>query len=557
MASGSDPVAVSAVVLVATHELRIVVEQGRGVRLAHLGSHERHDGLLMNSKLGCIFLLPVFLVALGCGGSEPNGPGGNAGSGAGGNDGGTGGTGGDDPQCETSSFCPGGAPICLNGRCEPCTASTACALRNADTPVCATDGRCVECSDHEDCQSDVCDRDNNVCVPESDIVFVRAGDDEADPPDPGGTDASGCGLRQQPCASIGYAVENRIDNGVGREWIRTTAGQYLENLDLEGESIRIVGEDGVVIFGDLAVDATTMRLRANASLHLDRVEMGIGIVNLLCTGEPDARASMRVERSLLLGSRNGFESLRSSACDVWLTDTTIRRSDEDAIVLERDSTLVFVGGIVAESRGLALSADGGSVQIERVLFFDNCQGGITLNRTDFTIRNNVIAFNGDDTDAGACAPSGFGGIRIQNDGPNVREFSFNTVVGNRKQENIGGASGVLCQTSAPIDIENSIIWDNTKGMATDDVQVSGFCEVSYSNVQGGVIGAPMLPGLIAGDGIIDTTPLFVDPFRYDYHLTPESPAKDAANPEATLTIDFDGNERPIDGRHDMGAFEVQ
>jgi hypothetical protein len=38
-------------------------------------------------------------------------------------------------------------------------------------------------------------------------------------------------------------------------------------------------------------------------------------------------------------------------------------------------------------------------------------------------------------------------------------------------------------------------------------------------------------------------------------LKSDSPAKNTADPAATLNIDFDGDTRPQDGRSDMGADE--
>ena len=102
------------------------------------------------------------------------------------------------------------------------------------------------------------------------------------------------------------------------------------------------------------------------------------------------------------------------------------------------------------------------------------------------------------------------------------------------------------------------MWDNQGGNKDNvdpDAQISGFCEVSYSNVQGGITPHNNRP--VVGEGNIDTDPLFVDPFRVDYRIQPESLAKDAADPAATLAADFDGKPRPSGSAHDIGAHEAQ
>ena len=56
------------------------------------------------------------------------------------------------------------------------------------------------------------------------------------------------------------------------------------------------------------------------------------------------------------------------------------------------------------------------------------------------------------------------------------------------------------------------------------------------------------------DAGIDVDPLLKDPANGDYHLTPASPAVDAAG--ETGTPDFDGTARPQGAQSDMGAFEL-
>ncbi|MFN8471120.1 MAG: choice-of-anchor Q domain-containing protein [Anaerolineae bacterium] len=107
-------------------------------------------------------------------------------------------------------------------------------------------------------------------------------------------------------------------------------------------------------------------------------------------------------------------------------------------------------------------------------------------------------------------------------------------------------------------ISNSIVWGNTKGEITS---VGSFPPiVSYSDVKDG----------FTGTGNIDINPQFVSPVTPDPNLLPTtagdlrlglgSPAIDAGDPNAAIPplpgTDLDGKSRIVNGRVDMGAYEV-
>jgi hypothetical protein len=114
-------------------------------------------------------------------------------------------------------------------------------------------------------------------------------------------------------------------------------------------------------------------------------------------------------------------------------------------------------------------------------------------------------------------------------------------------------------------ITNCILWGNRpQEIFNDDYSNT---VITYSNVQGGW----------AGVGNIENDPCFVEPGYWDpngtpddanddfwvdgdYHLFEDSPCIDAGDPNYIAgpnETDLDGNPRVVNGRIDMGAYELQ
>jgi parallel beta-helix repeat protein len=85
--------------------------------------------------------------------------------------------------------------------------------------------------------------------------------------------------------------------------------------------------------------------------------------------------------------------------------------------------------------------------------------------------------------------------------------------------------GIYISSSSP-NIVNSIIWGNTNGGV---YVLGGSPVILYSDIQGGY----------AGEGNINTDPVFVNPANHDYHLKPcLSPCIDAGDPVELLSADY-------------------
>ncbi|HSK04591.1 MAG TPA: choice-of-anchor Q domain-containing protein, partial [Kofleriaceae bacterium] len=96
----------------------------------------------------------------------------------------------------------------------------------------------------------------------------------------------------------------------------------------------------------------------------------------------------------------------------------------------------------------------------------------------------------------------------------------------------------------PIVLTNSVVYDNGTG-----TQVEGAnCSWTYSDIG---------PTAVSGTGNINAPPMFVDSMQGNFHLQSSSPAKDAADPAASLAVDIDGDTRPQGDGRDMGADEIR
>jgi hypothetical protein len=199
------------------------------------------------------------------------------------------------------------------------------------------------------------------------------------------------------------------------------------------------------------------------------------------------------------------------------------------------ATLALRGVTIANNAGIGLSAFYCDLTVERSRIQDNPQGGIDLERTNFTLVNNLIRDNGTAGTAGSSTT--FGGLNVRNSpypAPTRARFEHNTVVSNKIRDTIPGGA-VRCEEAfGTVTLRSSILYDNTGNAA----QVSPACAVAYSDV--GQAG-------ISGTGVINMPPLLDGNFR----LTAASPCLDKADPLSTVPIDFEGEPRPT-GTADMG-----
>ena len=96
-------------------------------------------------------------------------------------------------------------------------------------------------------------------------------------------------------------------------------------------------------------------------------------------------------------------------------------------------------------------------------------------------------------------------------------------------------------------MENSIVANFLPSAPTNTV-------VGAGSIAGYSLTFPQTAPL-AGPANKNSNPMLVSPGTGDYHLKLGSPAIDAADPNATLMIDYSGKSRPQGAARDLGAFE--
>jgi hypothetical protein len=372
-------------------------------------------------------------------------------------------------------------------------------------PRCDDDGSCVECLGAGDCggTEPVCDPGTNTCRGceahgecSSEICEIATGAcvvaGNIVYVATSGADGAGCGTSGSPCGTIGGAQGGLAKVTVARKWVKVRPGSYSEAVLVSPKTFIMIAA-GADLSRSTVGPVLDIRGTSVVTIEGLRIHDGPG-----ATGD---------------GVR-----------------CTIDGSDVPTVTLQ-DVDIDTNGGQGIEASECTLSVIGSRIT-------GNTGGGISITSSDFSLVNNFIAKNGS-------VSSSLGGVRIVDNPPGgagAARFEFNTVSGNGASA--GLASGVLCATvTTPLAFANSILYANV-GV---DGQIAGAnCAWTYSDIQ----------GVTGGTGNIDQDPLFENLAIEDYHIDPASPARNTANPAATVDVDIDGQGRPEGGRSDMGADEV-
>ena len=210
----------------------------------------------------------------------------------------------------------------------------------------------------------------------------------------------------------------------------------------------------------------------------------------------------------------------------------------------------------AQFGGGGLSVRLGTVLLEATEIFSNSAldagGGIFISNGDITVKSSLIYSNTANETIGF--EIGGGGIYVDNG--NVK-LENNTLYENYAEYQGGG----IYAWSGTVAITNNLIVSNTAGISGGGIysNTAGL-SVAFTDFFGNLPdhiadpGGAIAPTTIGTSNRI-TNPLFVDPQNFDLHLSPGSPAIDSGAITTTVTVDYEGDPRPLCGGYDIGADE--
>ena len=192
------------------------------------------------------------------------------------------------------------------------------------------------------------------------------------------------------------------------------------------------------------------------------------------------------------------------------------------------------------NQGVGISANAGTLTIAQSTVRGNTNGGLSISGAEFDISNSFIVQNG-------AVLSLIGGIDFpQISATGMHRLDFNTIASNGGNMSVN--SGINCSTVvAPVSFNSNIIYGNVVSAGGKQLGGSAMCTAIHSDVG---------PDPSAGTGNINMDPMFVN-LQNNFHLMSTSPAKDVADPAATIAEDIDGDLRPQGLRSDMGADEIK
>lgn len=430
-------------------------------------------------------------------------------------------------ECATSADCTApGAPVCVDQLCvAACREDADCA--GAAGPICASDGACVGCladaqcpasapfCDAEDracrgceadaeCASGVCLEMDARCAAEAEVVFVSAQ----------GADTGECS-RSAPCKTLQYALTKvlfptrlviHVAGGtltLGSD-ITFTVPVYLDGTnttllgDGSGPYLQVMSAGGgPATVANIAVAPTTgtgFTVTAMNTLRLFNVNASLPVENL---------GGTLIARSSRLG---GVTCTSGTA--------TIERCQ-------------FVGSRVESSNcQLAISSN---------LFDENGSDALSVSGGRVILENNLIiqAYELADT---VLVVNAAAGSAVQ----------FNTFV----NTSVLASDGVALYCDSTVDVTSNIFAYGSK-----HPHGGSMCASRYS-----LYDSVALPAQTGGVGnkVADGASMFANRASRDFHLSPMSPAKAAAESGLSVAEDFDGNPRPVPvgTRPDIGCFEA-
>jgi len=364
-------------------------------------------------------------------------------------------------------------------------------------------------------------------------------------------------------------IQSAIDASANGDTIIVRPGTYVENIDFAGKAITVRSEKGpevTIIDGNLNGSVVTFQSGETQDSKLIGFTITNGSGTYVEYFLGDLGGGIFIELSCPTILNNIIRDNQASyggggICCYKYSDAMIAEN------LITDNWALSGGGILCRDyssptiknnrvEGNTSNSAGGIYGGDRECCPEICGniiiantatdkgGGLRChNLSDATVVNNLIAMNSSYIGGGIHVKYGSEPIIVNN-----------TVVGNTSVE-----GGGICCDASDLEVTNNIIWGNvaTDGPAISLISGSDFT-ISYSNVEGGqpLVHVDSGSTIIWGNCMIDADPIFVMPSDNDYHLTWNSPCRDAGNDSYVIEPeDFEGDPRIAYDRVDIGADE--
>jgi hypothetical protein len=408
--------------------------------------------------------------------------------------------------CSEDAQCPGfmqdtSIRYCVGGDCVTCRDSNDCGAS-----VCEA-GACRACVAHAECASQVCEQGQ--CLDQTIIAYAA----------PSGSSSSGCTL-DMPCTleralSVIDATRTAIKLLPGTHEAPSTG--TLEFT--KPQQLTIYGP--ATIHGSFYVNPMIGTAAQKARLQDLSIQGGAACyTNLLYPVATLELIRVTVNHELI-GQSDQY-AVHAQRCVLTVRDSRIKAAaDPYVLTIRADNGGNSTGGQVATIERSVIQGIGSAA-------LTNSPATIIVDDNgSLRISNSVIR---DSSPRGAIYFGTYAAVSL---------VSFTTFYN----------SVLTCPTGNLLLASNSNVFLNEAAGAPADTVTGTACSHSYALVK------PQAATPTGSNNKLNMDPRFVDPANGDFHLSPGSPAIDAADPAATEPVDLEGTSRPKGAGRDMGALE--